>query len=86
MENTIVLKVLAEAGVYEDQFNVHQSLGHVIKKAMSHFGIDEKLYSQFEIMLNDMPLNNSMKINELGIDNYTQLLLHNKGPTVDGGI
>lgn len=86
MSNKINLKVLAEAGTFADLFNMNQTVGHVVKAALSFFGIDSKLYSQYELMLEDTPLNNLAKMDELGIVDHTQLLLHNKGPTVDGGI
>lgn len=83
--NKITLTIKYVAGDYTDDFNVHQTVGHVLTKAVTKLKIDESVASKLGLYLDGNLLANSTTISEAGLQDNTLLKLSSlKNTDIEG--
>jgi Protein of Unknown function (DUF2604) len=81
-ENNIELKVITLSGTFEDKFNVHQTLQHVVDKAFKALHIVPADGEVWELRLGDKVLDLTRRIEDYDIPNHAVLKL---APREGGG-
>ena len=81
-ENNIHLKVITLSGTFEDKFNVHQTLQHVVDKAFQALHIVPADGEVWELRLSDQVLDLNRRIEDYSISNNAVLKL---APREGGG-
>lgn len=83
--NKIDLTIKYVAGNYTDDFNVHQTIGHVLDKSVNHFKIDETAKHNLGLFNNGNQLNNETTIEQIGLNDGQVLILSSiKSTDVEG--
>ena len=81
-ENKVSLTVITLSGNFTDEFNVHQTLQHVIDKAFHELKIKPAANEQWVLTYNGTQLNATQTIGDAHLPNGAQLQL---APVEGGG-
>lgn len=76
--NEIRLIVVAPAGDYDGQFNVHQTVDHVKRVAMRELRIDLAAADKYDLVYNGTPLPGGSSLLDLHLPDGAELLLESQ--------
>lgn len=84
-KNLLKISVKTEVGTpFEDDYNVHQKVKHLLDKAMQNFGYDPSRAGEYELIKGTSPLNNDLSLEEAGLIDGDVVILRAKQPLIDG--